>query len=235
LSSESELAHSAALQGRIVVISPHPDDAVLSLGATIASTTRAGHSVRVITVFAGDESATGEAGPWDSKSGFRTAAEAARARALEDDEACRIVGAEPVRLPYLDKDYERALDDEEILRATVDAVAESDVVLIPAFPLTNEDHAWLSTLLLARLQVDARIALYAEQPYAAWANEVPRAAQPERAWQAVKAPASAQVVKLRACRAYKSQIPMLGGVRVVLGILSYEARLGGESICWLHD
>ncbi|MDQ2967711.1 MAG: PIG-L family deacetylase [Actinomycetota bacterium] len=220
------------LEGRIVVISPHPDDAVLSLGATIATATRAGHSVRVVTVFAGDEAATVEAGPWDSKSGFRSAAEAARARALEDDEACRIVGAEPVRLPYLDKDYERVLVEEEILRVIVDAVGESDVVLIPAFPLANEDHAWLSTLLLAGLRVDARIALYAEQPYAAWAHEVPAAAQPDREWHAIKAPALAQAAKLRACRAYKSQIPMLGGMRVVFGILSYEAQLGGESISW---
>jgi LmbE family N-acetylglucosaminyl deacetylase len=232
LTGGGQLGHSAALRGRISVISAHPDDAVLSLGATIATTTRTGGSVRVITVFAGDEAATGEAGPWDRKSGFRTAAEAARGRALEDDAACRIVGAEPVRLPYLDKDYERVLDEEKILRAIIEAVAESDVVLIPAFPLTNEDHAWLSTLLLPRLHVDARIALYAEQPYAAWAHESPGDAQPDRDWQALKAPASAQAVKLRACRAYKSQIPMLGGMRVVLGILSYEAQRGGESICW---
>jgi LmbE family N-acetylglucosaminyl deacetylase len=124
------------------------------------------------------------------------------------------------------------LVEEEILRAIVDAVEASDVVLVPAFPLANEDHAWLSTLLLARLRVEARIALYAEQPYAAWAKEAPGAAQSGRDWHAMKAPASAQAVKLRACRAYKSQIPMLGGMRVVLGILSYEAHLGGESICW---
>jgi LmbE family N-acetylglucosaminyl deacetylase len=232
LTGDVDFGHRAELHGRIVVISPHLDDAVLSLGATIAATARAGHSVRVITVFAGDEAATVDASQWDSKSGFRTAAEAARARAAEDDEACRIVGAEPVRLPYLDKDYERVLVEEEILRAVDEAVSESDVVLIPAFPLTNEDHAWLSTLLLARLHVDARLGLYAEQPYAAWAHEAPGVAQPDRDWHALRAPASAQTVKLRACRAYKSQIRMLGGMRVVLGILSYEARLGGESICW---
>ena len=115
---------------------------------------------------------------------------------------------------------------------TIEAVADSDVVLLPGFPLTNEDHAWLSALLLARLDIDARIALYAEQPYAAWAHEAAGDAQPDRDWHAIKAPASIQAVKLRACRAYKSQIPMLGGMRVVLGILSYEAQLGGESICW---
>jgi LmbE family N-acetylglucosaminyl deacetylase len=220
------------LRGRIVVISPHPDDAVLSLGATIATTTRAGHAVRVVTIFAGDEATTVEAGPWDRKSGFRTAADAARARALEDDAACRIVGAEAVRLPYLDKDYERVLIEDEIVRATVDAVGECDVVLIPGFPLANDDHTWLSRLLLDRLEVDARIALYAEQPYATWTREAPAVAQPERDWDVLIAPASAQAVKLRACRAYRSQIPMLGGMRVLFGILSYEAQVGGESICW---
>ena len=221
-----------SLEGRIAVISPHPDDAVLSLGGTIATTTRGGHAVRVVTVFAGDENATMAAGPWDRKSGFESAAAAARARAAEDDEACRILGAEPIRMPYLDKDYQRVLDEDEILAAVAAAVAESDVVLIPAYPLTNEDHAWLSRLLLTRLQIDARIVLYAEQPYAAWSREVPAEAQAERPWRVVSTSAVARGVKLRACRAYKSQIPMLGGTRVLFGITSYEARLGGESICW---
>ena len=57
-------------------------------------------------------------------------------------------------------------------------------------------------------------------------------ALPERGWQQLTASAAAQAVKLRACRAYKSQIPLLGGMRVVLGVIGYEARLGGESVCW---
>ncbi|WP_366972639.1 PIG-L family deacetylase, partial [Thermoflexus sp.] len=40
--------------GTLWVLSPHPDDAVLSCGGTLYRTARAGIPVRVITVFAGD-------------------------------------------------------------------------------------------------------------------------------------------------------------------------------------
>ena len=214
-----------------MVVSPHLDDAVLSVGAAIWQATRAGHTVRVLTVLAGDEASDVLVGPWHRQSGFRTAGEAARARAAEDDAACRIVGARAQRLPYLDQDFERELDEDEVLRAVTDAVGDSDNVLLPGFPLANEDHRWLARL-CERLEVPARIGYYAEQPYTVWERTSPAVAEPERGWEHLASSAAAQAVKLRACRAYKSQIPLLGGMRIVLGVLSYEARLGGESVCW---
>ena len=41
------------LLGRLVVVSPHLDDAVLSLGATLAHAVESGATVEVLTVFAG--------------------------------------------------------------------------------------------------------------------------------------------------------------------------------------
>ena len=42
-------------------------------------------------------------------------------------------------------------------------------------------------------------------------------------------------MKLRACRAYSSQVPLLGGMRTLLGILAYETRHGGESVSWIGE
>ena len=121
----------SVLTGTSVVVSPHLDDAVFSLGAAIWQATRAGHAVRVLTVLAGDEASEVPVGPWHRESGFRNAGEAARARAAEDEAACRIVGARGHRLPYLDKDFERELDDDEVLRAVTEAVDRCDNVLLP--------------------------------------------------------------------------------------------------------
>ena len=218
------------------MISPHLDDAALSLGAAIAHTTRVGGTIRIVTVLAGDETATFEAGPWDRSSGFETAGEAARARGEEDDVACRILGALPVRLPYFDKQYGRGGEDREILAAVLNAIAGCDLLLLPGFPLNNEDHDWLARLLLEGSPRSVRIGLYAEQPYAARARETPAAIlEPGGPWLTLEAATTDQFVKLRACRAYRSQIEPLGGLRVLLSVLKYEAQRGGESISWLED
>ena len=90
------------LDGDVAVLSPHLDDAILSLGAAISG---ARGDVRVVTVFAGDPDSTLAAGEWDSRAGFRTVGEAARARREEDALACADVGARPVWLPFVDDQY----------------------------------------------------------------------------------------------------------------------------------
>jgi len=209
---------------------------VLSLGASITAAARNGAAVRVVTVFAGDSTSTSAAGRWDALSGFVSEGEAARARAGEDDNACRIVGAEPVRLPFPDRQYPVERDAAEIRRAVVEALTGSEVVLIPGYPLRHEDHLWLARLLLDGEPLGARLALYAEQPYAAQTKAAPTAMLTSEArWITLSAAPTDQVVKLRACRAYRSQIEPLGGLRAMLGVLAYEAGRGGESIAWLDS
>src|SRR3954463_13831402 len=96
---------------QIVVLSAHLDDAVFSLGAAIAATSRAGVDVVILTVLAGDPSSRVTAGAWDAEAGFATAGEAARARGLEDERACAEVAARPVWLPYSDVQYPRGGSD----------------------------------------------------------------------------------------------------------------------------
>lgn len=222
------------LEGRVAVVSPHLDDAALSLGASIARSRAAGNEVTIVTVLAGDSESADEPGAWDRTAGFKTAGEAASARAEEDDRACSILGARPVRLSFWDRQYARGEGRDEVLEALAAAVESSNVVLVPGYPLRNEDHVWLAELIVERGLGNSRLAFYTEQPYAAWTDEAPQSIiGPPRPWVSLKAAATDQFVKLRACRAYKSQIGLLGGTRTLLGILAYESRHGGESISWI--
>lgn len=229
------MAVSEDLRGRIAVVSPHLDDAVLSLGASIARATRAGAAVSIVTVLAGHEDSEEEAGKWDSGAGFPSAGAAAAARAREDDDACSIVGATPIRLPYWDRQYERGGSSDTIFQAVAEATADADAVLLPGFPLKHEDHVWVTKLVLDRGLANGRIGFYTEQPYAAWGDEAPRTlVGPERPWFTLEGAPTDQFLKLRACRAYTTQVPLLGGTPTLLGILAYETRQGGESLSWLE-
>ncbi len=87
-----------------LILSPHFDDAVLSLGGLIAT---APERAVVVTVFAGTP-AENIAGRWDRRSGFASAAAAMRARAAENERALAVLGVAPdaIRnLGHLDSQY----------------------------------------------------------------------------------------------------------------------------------
>ena len=90
-----------SLPRRTAVLSPHVDDAVISLGASIYRATRAGSYVRIVTVFSGDPDSVLEASGWDSLPGFSTEGQAVRMRRSEDAEACSVVGADRALPPVL--------------------------------------------------------------------------------------------------------------------------------------
>jgi LmbE family N-acetylglucosaminyl deacetylase len=104
----------AGLGARVVVLSPHLDDGVFSLGAAIARTTAANGEVKVVTVFANDPASTEPPSAWDAACGFGSVGEAATVRREEDDRACRLVGAQPVWLPFADDDHGGERVDAEI-------------------------------------------------------------------------------------------------------------------------
>ncbi|MDO8209843.1 PIG-L deacetylase family protein [Conexibacter sp. CPCC 206217] len=151
---------------RIVVVSPHLDDAALSMGATISRAARAGAHVTALTVFAGDPDSVADAGPWDRACGFGSARDAARVRREEDVRACAILGATPAWLAFADVEYEPEHDADAIWAALAPCLAGAQLVLTPGFPLHHPDHEWLTRLLVARLPADAPLAFYVEQPYA---------------------------------------------------------------------
>ena len=147
-----------------MVVSPHSDDGVLSLGASMARWVREGLDVELLTVLALDPGSDSPAGGWDRRAGFVTEGEAARARREEDRAACAALGATPRWLPFGSVDYERHGDDTAVWDAVHQVVDGAEVVLVPGSPLEHPDHAWLHDLLVARLPATST-ALYAEQPY----------------------------------------------------------------------
>jgi LmbE family N-acetylglucosaminyl deacetylase len=188
-----------------VIVSPHLDDGVLSVGAAMASWVRMGHHVTLLTVLGGDPQSNAPAGGWDRRGGFTTEGEAARRRRDEDRRGCDVLGVSPIRFPFGSLDYERHGDDEDVWSAISSTVEAGDVVLIPGFPLSHPDHVWLSRLLAERMPND-RLGVYAEQPYTLNQGDTP--------FSPVHLSTRDRVAKWRAIRRYGSQMPLLGIGRV---------------------
>jgi LmbE family N-acetylglucosaminyl deacetylase len=211
------------LKGRVVVVSPHLDDAVFSLGATIASASKSGARIEVLTVFGCDPSSRAPANGWDTRGGFATEGEAATARREEDREACGQVGAEPHWLPFRGGGYTPHKDIDAIAAAITQQVAGADAVLVPGFPLRNDDHAWLAGLFDERTPPSVRLGRYVEQPYAYMARKEQPLSGAE--WGKPRVTLPDRIRKRRAVLAYASQLPLLslGWRKLHLLLLQDEA------------
>jgi LmbE family N-acetylglucosaminyl deacetylase len=205
-----------------VVVSPHSDDGVLSLGASMARWARAGRDVELLTILALDPVSDAPTEGWDRRAGFMTEGEAARARREEDRVACAALGVTPRWLPFGSVDYERHGDDEAVWQAAQAALDGARVVLVPGTPLEHPDHAWLHDLLVARLLATST-ALYAEQPYTRRAGGTP--------FEPAPLGTRDRLAKWRALRCYRSQLPLLGMRR---GLRRGPLRLAwaDERIAW---
>ena len=227
---------------RLVALSPHLDDAALSIGATLHRLARAGAEVTVLTVMAGDPSSSEAPSPWDANAGFKTSGDAAVARRAEDERACAVLGVRPVWLPFTDGSYSSPGVEERASSAIGSAIADAERVLVPGFPLEHPDHVWLTRLALTRLAPGPRIGLYREQPYALRKLGRPRVVEGMRdllsdapRWRVARCSARDRRAKLRACRAYVSQRPLLrSGERLALTRIAVDdAFRGGEYVAWL--
>jgi LmbE family N-acetylglucosaminyl deacetylase len=206
---------SSLRSGRVVVISPHLDDAVLSLGSSIARLTSRGVDVEVLTVFGCDPSSTVAASGWDRRAGFSNEGSAAAARREEDREACGIVGARPQVLGFRGGSYGGPSESEAAWLSIAETVAGAEAVLIPGFPLTNDDHRWLHALLTTRPLPCGRLGLYAEQPYRYVVRRKHSAPMTESTfghvyWETAGPGLRYVLLKKRAILAYRSQIALLG-------------------------
>lgn len=237
--------------GRVVIVSPHLDDAVLSLGASARAASRRGARVDVLTVLSGDTASTTPADSHNSRAGFRTVGEAARARRLEDELACSMVGARALWLPFADDGNEPPPGDEEISTALADRLKDYDSILVPGFPLRHPDHQRIARLTLGALQGGNLIGLYVEQPYASWdalskstlkrpRRRTPMAAALEGVglhltadgrWERSASAPGDWAAKVKASGAYPSQMAVLRKAPRTR-ILAYELLRGGERVMW---
>jgi LmbE family N-acetylglucosaminyl deacetylase len=122
---------------RLLLVSPHLDDAVLSCGALMASA----ESACVLTVFAGTPPPDLALTDWDRACGFADGVQAMRQRRAEDRAALQQLGAAPQWLDFLDAQYGATPEPEEIalaLRAAIDRL-QPEAVLIP-LGLYHSDH-----------------------------------------------------------------------------------------------
>jgi LmbE family N-acetylglucosaminyl deacetylase len=189
---------------RIVVVSPHLDDGVLSLGAAMAAWAREGADVDLLTVLACDPDSTVPAGGWDRRAGHATEGDSARARRMEDRRACEHLGATPRWLPFGSVDYERHGTEDEVRDAVADVARGADEVLVPGFPLSHPDHAWLARVLGADV-VGAQLGRYAEALYVRRQR-----VEPPDPFRRMRTSPLDRLAKWRAIHEYESQLPLLG-------------------------
>jgi LmbE family N-acetylglucosaminyl deacetylase len=148
---------------RLLVISPHLDDAVLSCGLVLA----ANPAAVVCTVFTApprENTLT----DWDRASGFADAFEAMNARKAEDVRALTLVGARAVHLPFRDAQYHSSPSHDSLVAALGRAFAalEPTTALIP-LGLFHSDHLLVAQACLALMQRfrDVPVFAYEDVPY----------------------------------------------------------------------
>jgi LmbE family N-acetylglucosaminyl deacetylase len=126
---------------RVVIVSPHLDDAVLGCGRFMA----AHPGVTVVTVFAGNPPVYPDPmRVWDVQSGFAPGDDVMEARRTEDAAALGVLDASPVHLDFVEHTYnpgDRPVAPAELADGLAPALAAigPSVVLVP-FGLANPDH-----------------------------------------------------------------------------------------------
>lgn len=198
----------------IFVVSPHLDDAVLSLGQLIAHEA-AQYELTVITVLAGvPDLGVGMVTPYDAAHGFGTSAESMIARRREDDAACAQLGARPVHLDFLDGQYvERLPGEDKLITAALERlIGPGDLVFVP-LGLMHPDHVLVASCARhAAQRAGSRSFVYEELPARVlWPELVPPALDGVRIegfavefW----TPAAASThTKIAAMACYPSQFP----------------------------
>jgi LmbE family N-acetylglucosaminyl deacetylase len=145
---------------RVVVVSPHLDDAVLGCANFMA----AHPDVMVVTVFAGNPPAypTDPMRKWDVQSGFAPGDDVMETRRHEDAAALDLLDATPVHLEFVEHTYlpgDRPVAPDVLVEVLAPALAalEPTLVLAP-FGLANPDHdVTHRACMLARDQLDGAV------------------------------------------------------------------------------
>jgi LmbE family N-acetylglucosaminyl deacetylase len=195
---------------RVVVVSAHLDDAVMSCwslldGALLdgARDVTGATNVTVVTVFTGGPE-PGFLGEWDSDSGAPDSATRMQQRRAEDVAALAVAGCPYVHVGLLEVEYGGGTCPPDAIAAHL---GDADVVYAPAgigLRHVNEEHGRVRDAVLA-LRPDAR--LYADQPYCGFRPDTELASDRER--EVVALAPQQRERKSRAIRCYAGELPKL--------------------------
>lgn len=142
---------SLAALGKIVVVSPHLDDAVFGCGELLAACPGS----IVVTVFAGAPARYSELTEWDAAAGFGAGEDVMAARRDEDRRALAIVGALPIWLNYCDSQYQCLPTAQTLAAALERALARhAPETVIAPFGLFHSDHKRVHEAALITLNRD---------------------------------------------------------------------------------
>ncbi len=157
----------------VAILSPHPDDAVLSLWHVLAGD----GDVQVITLFNGPPDSPVELGWWDRITRAGDAHTRADERAGEDREALALAGREPVNLGFVDGQYRDGPQDvDAVAEAIARSVPAGALLLAPAALDKHRDHVATRDAALLLAKRGHPVSLYADVPHAtlhgwpAWVN-----------------------------------------------------------------
>jgi LmbE family N-acetylglucosaminyl deacetylase len=147
------------MASRVLVLSPHLDDAMLSCWHLLTGP----DEVTVLNVFAGAPEA-GFVAWWDRLTGASDSAERMRERRAEDHQAFERVAASSEQLDLLDEQYRRNGSPAALPEALAGPVRDADVVYAPANLFPVVDHG---LVLMAALALRDDVRVYADLPHAA--------------------------------------------------------------------
>ncbi len=148
-----------------VILSPHPDDAVLSLWHVLSGS----EGAAVLTFFngPGPDSTETALGWWDRVTRAESPQARAAERAAEDQEALGLAGAEPVNLGFVDGQYRQAEQQIEPLAEAIEANSPPGAdLLAPAALDRHRDHLAVRAAALALRARGRRVSFYADVPHA---------------------------------------------------------------------
>lgn len=160
---------------KILLISPHFDDAVLSAGQFMADR----RDAEVATVFGGFPLVPQSVHtPYDEKCGFDNAEDAVSERRRENDAAIALLEATAIDLEFPDSQYGATTDIDEVVNRLQELVdANSYEFIMGPLGLGHPDHLLVSEAVM-RLQTERPIYLWEDLPL--------RVVEPELVFERVK-------------------------------------------------
>ncbi len=149
--------------GLTTILSPHLDDAVLSLWGVLAGP----GEVAVINVFDGVPDGQRAIGWWDRLTRAEDPVARAEDRRAEDRAALALAGRRAHSLGFVDAQYRDGEPDvEELVECIGQALSQESTVLAPAALGVHADHRGTRTAALALRERGIQVALYADVPHA---------------------------------------------------------------------